>query len=881
MTQDQPGAYRIAQGEPNVGARLSPVVATWFERRFREFSEAQQLCIPRILARESVLLSSPTGSGKTLAAFLGIIDDLVRETRVSGPARRCRGRIVQDPSGTAGRNGRPPDSAVPGGPGIHAIYVSPLRALTYDLQKNLQQPLAEMGLDGQIRVAMRTSDTPAGERRAIRRHPPEILLITPESLAIILCQNDYRESLRGCRYVVIDELHAIAENKRGVDLALSMERLEALCERPLCRVGLSATVAPLERMAAFLVGPRRACWIANAQVARRQVIEVFSPVRKQPYPPAGFSGTRILEEAKRLVEKSQSVLVFCNTRSGAENIGLRLKQLLPELAGRIEIHHSSLDRSVRLQVEDRLKNGELRAVVCSTSLEMGIDVGAIDLVIMVSTPKGISRTLQRLGRAGHSIHQTSYGVLVATNINDLIECVVTARLTRERRLDPVRIPELCWDVIAQHVVGMAMAAPMIHREEVLAVLRRAWPCRALTAEGLEQVLTYLQGGGRRLSAQYADVFGKIVIREDRISLPSRRVEREYLMNVGTIPAEGVITVFLGRQKLGQLEEGFIKRLNLGDRFVLAGRIVQLVETNACYVKVKAAGGKGPIVPSWNAGRMPLTSGIAQEVVRFRTEINRRLDRQDPGLLDWLVETEEISASNAEAIIAHFQAQRRFSRVPVERLLLIECYQGEDGLLNYFFHSLIGRSGNDALSRIISYRMKQVVGGNAMVTVDDYGFLLSLQPFQRMTLPQLRQLIRVEGAAEALERALRDSELVRWQFRGVAQTGLMVPRNRPGGERRLRQIRWNAEILFRVLQEHEPDHPLLQEAYRQAEYTFLDAERAFAFLDEAPGYEWDLREVPAVSPFALGMYVSQIREAMLHESPEEAIERLYHQMYGNE
>ncbi|MBV8898562.1 MAG: DEAD/DEAH box helicase [Verrucomicrobia bacterium] len=868
----------MAQADPDVGARLSPTIAAWFGRRFGQFSEAQQLCIPQILARESVLLSSPTGSGKTLAAFLGIIDYLVRETRPPAPPRRSR-RSVQAVARTAGDGCRTPDSAAREATGIRAIYVSPLRALTYDIQKNLRQPLTEMGLDRQIRVAMRTGDTPAHERRAIKRHPPEILLITPESLALILCQNDYGESLRRCRYLVIDELHAIAENKRGVDLALSMERLETFCDRPLCRVGLSATVAPLERMAAFLVGPQRPCWIANAQVARRQVIEVFSPVRKQPYPPAGFSGTRILQEAKRLVERAQSVLVFCNTRSGAENVGLRLKQLLPELAGRIEIHHSSLDRSVRLQVEDRLKNGELRAVVCSTSLEMGIDVGAIDLVIMISTPKGISRTLQRIGRAGHSIHQTSYGVLVATNINDLIECVVTARLTRERRLDPVRIPELCWDVIAQHVVGMAMAKPMIHREEVLAVLQRAWPCRNLTAEGLQRVLTYLEGGGKRLAARYTEVFGKIVIREDRISLPSRRVERDYLMNIGTIPAEGMITVFLGRQKLGELEEGFIKRLNLGDRFVLAGRIVQLVETNACHVKVKAAGGNGPIVPSWNAGRMPLTSGIAREVVRLRTEINRRLDRQDPGLVDWLVETEEISASNGEAIVAHFQAQRRYSRVPVEGLLLIECYRGEDGLLNYFFHSLIGRSGNDALSRIVSYRMKQFVGGNAMVTIDDYGFLLTLQPFQRVTLPQVRQLIRTEGAAEDLELALRDSELVRWQFRGVAQTGLMVPRNRPDGDRRLRQIRWNAEILFRVLHEHEPDHPLLQEAYRQAEDTFLDSERAFAFMDEAPGYEWDLRDVPAVSPFALGLYVSQIREAMLHESPEEAIERFYHQMYG--
>ncbi|MBV9489805.1 MAG: DEAD/DEAH box helicase [Verrucomicrobia bacterium] len=853
-----------------MGKRLCPQVANWFERRFGGFTEAQQCCIPRILAQESVLLSSPTGSGKTLAAFLGIIDHLLRQAeRVERP-RRC--------AGAAGRPAAAVASSRAAGPGIRAIYVSPLRALTYDIQKNLRQPLDEMGLEGQIRVAMRTGDTTAQERRALKRNPPEILLITPESLAIILCQKGYHESLRQCRYVVVDELHAIAENKRGVDLALSLERLEALSERPLCRVGLSATVAPLERVAAFLVGPGRRCWIADAQVARRQVIEVFSPIRKHPYPPAGYSGNRLVQEAGRLVERARSVLIFCNTRSGAENVGVRLKQFLPALADRIEVHHSSLDRSVRLQVEDRLKGGELRAVVCSTSLEMGIDIGAIDLVIMISTPKGISRTLQRIGRAGHSIHQTGYGVLVATNINDLIECVVTARLARERRLDPVRIPELGDDVLAQHVVGMAMAGP-VHREEVLSVLRRAWPCRRLCPERLERILVYLQGGGVRLAQQYASVFGKIVLRDGWISLPSRRVEREYLMNIGTIPAEGMVTVFLGRQKLGQLEEGFVKGLNLGDRFVLAGRIVQLVETNVFFIKVKAARGEGPIVPSWNANRMPLTSGIAQEVAHLRTEINARLDAQDPGLLDWIVETQEISRSNAEAIIAHFQVQRRYSRVPVERLFLIEVYRGTGEHLHYFFHSLVGRSGNDALARIVSYRLKQLVGGNAMATIDDYGFLLTLQGFQRVTLPQLRQLFRPERAAQDLQAALRGSELVRWQFRGVAQTGLMVPRNRPEGERRLRQIHWSAEILFRVLEEHEPDHPLLQEAYRQAEYTFLDGTRAFAFLEEVDGYGWELREVGMVSPFAFGMYASQIREAMLHENPEEAIERLYHEMYG--
>ncbi|MBV9672525.1 MAG: DEAD/DEAH box helicase [Verrucomicrobia bacterium] len=835
--------FPIAEADERLTDRLHPKIVAWFRAKFNQFTSAQQLCIPPILRQQSVLLSSPTGSGKTLAAFLGVFNFLLREPEIEG---------------------------------IRAVYISPLRALAYDIQKNLHEPLREMGLP--FRVAMRTGDTPQKDRQKVKRAPPDILLITPESLAIILCQKDYIQILQACRFVIVDEVHSIAETKRGVDLMLSVERLESLVSRPLCRIGLSATVAPLEAVARYLVGPGRDCYLAEAQLEKKQIVELFSPLRKQPYPPAGYTGTRLIEEVARLVSNCRSALIFCNTRSGAETVGIRLKQALPELASQIETHHSSLDRSVRLQVEDRLKAGELRAVVCSTSLEMGIDIGAIDLVIMVSAPKGISRALQRIGRSGHSIHQTSYGVLLATNINDLVECTVTASLARERKLDPVRLPGKCNDVIAQHIVGMAVPGP-ITKKQILATLRGSWPCRDLSSPELDRLLVYLEGGGRTLGPQYAGIFGKIVVHGELVFVPSRRIERDYLLNLGTIPAEGMVTVFVGRKRLGQVEQGFMKNLNPGDRFVLGGRIVKLLESNISTAKVRIDTSEGPIIPSWNANKMPLTSGIAREVVLLRSDINHKLNQSDPDLADWLVETREISMANALAIINHFKAQRKFSRVPVSGLFLIELYEDRNGLLNYFFHSLIGRSANDALSRILSFRIKKMIGGNAMATLDDYGFLLALRPFQRLTLEQFHELFELRNAQEDLTECLKDSELVRWQFRGVAQTGLMVPRNRPEGERRLKQVHWSAEILFRVLQQHEPDHPLLEEAYKQAEYTFLDSTRAFEFMDQVGDYEWDLRPVKAVSPFAFGMYVSQIKEAMLNEDPETVIERLYHEMYG--
>jgi len=836
----------------NVFDILSADVGKWFREKYGTFSHAQTLSIPAIHGGNSILLSSPTGSGKTLAGFLGIID-----------------RLVCMPAAERDR-------------GLFAIYISPLRALAYDIQKNLTEPLHEMELEEDLRVGLRTGDTSAHERAKQRRKPPHILITTPESLAILLCSEPFREALSSCRYVIIDEVHAIAENKRGTHLSLSLERLETFVALPLCRIGLSATVAPLELVAQFLVGVNRPCLIAEAKAVRRIEVEVFSPLRKQPYPPAGWTAGRLVTELAALVNSRRSVLIFTNTRSGAESVGLRLKQALPEIASQIETHHSSIDREMRLDVEDRLKQGDLRAVVCSTSLEMGIDIGAIDLVVMISTPKGISRALQRIGRSGHSIHDISRGVLVATNINDLVECVVTSDLVRQRRLDPVRVFENCYDVLAQHIVGIALAAP-IAVSELLTLVRRAWPYRHLSDEEMDSVLLYLSGGGRSLQQQYEETFGKIRVIDGMIyPLGSKKAEREYLVNVGTIAADGNISVMLGRKRLGTVDEWFIKRIKIGDVFVLGGRVVRLLETGIQEARVEAADAEMPTVPSWNQNKMPLTSGIAREVTRLRTILNAQLSAPDarPGkTADWLAENYELSLSNAQAVVNHFLAQLHFSAVPVERLMLIELYR-EENLSHYIFHSLIGRSANDALSRLLVKRVNQLIGGNGLVTIDDYGFLLTLRRFQELTVEQWRSLFTRAHAEVELQESLKDSELVKWQFRGVAQTGLMVPRNHPGQERRLKQLRWSSEILFRVLQEHEPDHPLLAETYRQAEQVFLDAPAAFSFLEEVQDYEWRLLETKKISPFAFGIYVSKLKEAMTMENPEIAIERLFNEMYGS-
>src|SRR5207244_4454431 len=354
----------------------------------------------------------------------------------------------------------------------------------------------------------------------------------------------------------------------------------------------------------------------------------------------------------------------------------------------------------------------LRAVVCSTSLELGIDIGAVDLVVMVATPKGVSRAIQRIGRSGHSLSKSSHGMHVATNVNDVVEATVTAKLVRERALDPIKILEKPFDVLAQHIVGIVALAPA-SADFIYRLIGRARPFHDLTREEFDRVLRYLEGGGEALAQQYRNVFGKISVNDDGIvALANKRVTREFLINIGTIVSEGFVDVILKRRRLGSVEEGFIKGLQIGDLFVLVGRVRRRIDTGV-----------------------------------------------------------------EEAVVEQFRTQLAISDVPTGDSMLIELYRAED-FSHYFFHALIGRSANDALSRIVAWRMKNRSGGNALVTIDDSGFLLTLRRFQELTLEDWRLCFEREGAEEDLRLALRGSELVKWQSRGLAQAGLMLQRNAP-------------------------------------------------------------------------------------------------------
>ncbi len=892
-------------------ADLRSPVAEWFARRFAAPTPVQAAAWPVIHAGHNALIVSATGTGKTFAAFYQVLDQLAREAE-----------------------------SAPLGPGIHCLYLSPLRALSYDLEKNLAGPLREIyGENPPIRVGLRSGDTEADERRKQFDQPPHLLLTTPESLAVLLSQPKWLGALRRVRWVIVDEIHALAENKRGSHLALSLERLDALKlagENPaparVQRIGLSATVHPLAEVAQFLAGTHGQCEVVDVSAAKRIELKVYTPLQRHPYPLAGFSGVRMVRALGRLVQKFRTTLVFTNTRSGAESATYWLKEHVPALAGQIECHHASLDRDVRLDVEDRLKRGELRCVVCSTSLELGLDIGTIDLVVMLSTPKGVSKALQRTGRAGHSLTEVSRGLLMATNVNDVVECAATARLARRGHLDGVRIPHAPLDVLAQHLMSLGCLGE-VDCEAAFELVRRAWPYRGLARAEFDDVLDYLAGGGKSLRRQYTDVFGKIVLDETRGVYEARpgAARRDFLQNVGTIPNEGVVRVLLRNAQLGTVEESFLRNLRPGDVFTLGGRPVRLERTGMMEAFVTRADGATPTVPRWGANKMPLSNRVGQEIALFRAELRARMEalpfNETPALIPWIAERLEIEKPNAEVVFRIHATQMQASEIPTADFLLVEelldrpepatsqpvaekrlSRSGRErtrrltqpdlvpGLpalerppvpaavpvtaRHYFFHALIGRAANDALSRVVALRLSRLRGGNAVATPDDYGFVLTVTDGQALGGSDLPGLLAEEDFDAQLVESLARSDLLKYHFRNAAQTGLMVYRNLFGEQKSVRKLQWSSEVIFNVLTQHEPDHVLLREARREATHAFLDAPAAKAFLlrlnrDALP---IRLRRVEHVAPLAFGMYATKIREALLVEEPREAMERLYHQWW---
>ncbi|WP_297520130.1 ATP-dependent helicase [Thermococcus sp.] len=834
---------------------LSEPVREWFKRKFGSFTPPQRYAVVEIHRGENVLISSPTGSGKTLSAFLSAINELI----------------------LLGKEGKLEDR-------IYVLYVSPLRALNNDIKRNLEGPLAEikevakeLGYElPEIRVGIRTSDTSSYEKSKMVRKPPHILITTPESLAIALNAPKFRERLKTVKYLIIDEVHALAENKRGTHLALSVERLAEMAEHEFVRIGLSATIHPLEEVAKFVFGfeddgkPRPGL-IVDVSFAKETKIEVESVVEDLVYTPANVLSDALYSRLAELIRANRTTLIFTNTRSGAERVAFNLKKRYPEFEGLIEAHHSSLSREVRLDVEEKLKRGELKAVVTSTSLELGIDIGTIDLVVLIGSPKSVNRALQRIGRAGHRLHEVSRGVILALDRDDLVEVTVLAHNARNRRLDRVKIPKNPLDVLVQHLLGMALNK-VWEVDEAYRVVRRAYPYRDLPFEDFMSVLKYLAGEYEGLEER--KVYAKIWLEDGRFGRRGKMTRAIYYMNTGTIPDEAKIRVYTMDKKLiGTVEEEFAERLMPGDIFVLAGRTYEFVKSRGNKIYVIPREGAKPTIPAWFSEMLPLSFDLALDIQRFRREVKGLLGRRDA--VKRLMRKYGIDKKAARAIVAYFREQASYSTVPDDETVLVEEVEKEK-TWEYFFHTLIGRRANDALSRAFAYAISRWKGCNVGIAINDNGFLLRVPKEARLSEDEIRELFTIEDLQEVLKRALDNTELLKRRFRHVANRGLLILRRYVGRKKRLGRQQVMAVALLKVLKENHPDFPLLREVYREIMEDKMDVEKAELFLSWVREGKirvvFERKEIP--SPFAFNLEAIGASDVVLMEDRRELIKQLH-------
>ncbi len=811
----------MAAGDAEVYKLLTPYVAEWFRGKYGEFTEPQRWAIPYVKRGFNVLVSSPTGTGKTLAAFLGIIDELFRIWSEGG---------LED--------------------AIYAIYVSPLRALNNDMRRNLLEPLGEIrrlmeerGLESpEIRVGVRTSDTPPSEKQRMLRKPPHILITTPESLAISLVAPKFRERLATARWVILDEIHEVAQSKRGAHLSLSVERLDHLVSSRggrLVRIGMSATISPLEVVARFLGGydgdgSPRPVKIVDARFSKPIDIRVISPEVDLIHDPADVVNDAIYRKLVELIRSHKTTLIFTNTRSATERVVYKLKKLLKEELGwsedLIEAHHSSLSRHLRLDVEERLKRGELRVVVSSTSLELGIDIGYIDLVVLLSSPKSVSRLLQRIGRAGHHIRQVSKGRVVVVDRDDLVECSVLVKSANERFIDSVRIPMNPLDVLAQHLVGMAVEDKW-RIEDAYNLVRRSYNFHTLSRDDFIRVLRYLAG---RDGLEDEKVYAKIWLDEEEGVFGRKRSARMiYQLNTGTIPDESKIEVYTVKGKyVGNLEEEFAEILAPGDIFVLGGRTYRFIKSSGMKVIVESAEGAKPTVPSWFSEMLPLSFDSALRVGAFRRRIASLLAEGRGGEVDKILRDEyNLEPHSAEAVKTYIWEQLAYTGVvPGDDLVLVEYFRFEEGWA-IVFHTLYGRRVNDALSRGMASILAGITSAPVRISVSDNGFMLitDTQPSEGL----VKELIERADPREfrgILEEALSRTELVKRRFRHVAQRSFMILKRYRGRERSPERMQISAERLLDVLRHLDPSHPVVRETFREILEDYMDVEKAIWVLD---------------------------------------------------
>lgn len=823
-----------------------PAVSAWFRRRFATLTDAQAKAWPLIHAGQSMLLAAPTGSGKTLSAFLAVLDELFRQGLEQGGELPAQTQVV---------------------------YLSPLKALSNDIRLNLQAPLegiaatlAEQGLKApQITTAVRTGDTPQKERAAMRRRAPHILVTTPESLYVLLGSASGRAGLSQVHTVIVDEIHALAGNKRGCHLALSLERLQALCGRPLRRIGLSATQRPIERVAEFLVGHARPCAIVDVGHARERDLAIEVPPVPLEAVMANDVWERVYDRLAALAHEHRTTLVFVNTRRLAERLTRHLGERLGQ--DQVAAHHGSLAKEQRLSAEQRLKAGELRLLVATASLELGIDIGEVELVCQIASPGSIAAFLQRVGRSGHQVDGVPKGRLFPTSRDDLIECVALLDCVRRGELDVLHLPEAPLDVLAQQIVAEVSNQPW-PEQALFDCLRAATPYARLDEDRYQALLRMLaEGYNGRQGVRSA------YLHRDAVSgmLRGRRGSQlTALTSGGTIPETADYSVMLDPQamNIGSVNEDFAVESIAGDIFQLGNASYRILRVEPGRVRVEDAKGLPPTIPFWLGEAPGRSAELSAAVARLQAGLDEQLQRTEGDLdqaLNWLSSEYVLDDSSAGQLLDYLgRTWQVLGALPSQRTLVMERFFDASGGTQLIIHSPYGSRINRAWGLALRKRFCRTFNFELQAAASEDAIVLSLSTSHSFELDEVWRYLSSRSAEAILVQALLDAPLFNVRWRWNAATAMALPRY-VGGRKVAPQIqRMKSEDLVAAVfpdqiacvenlvgERQVPDHPLVQQTLDDCLHEALDSEGWLALLGGMERGEVRLlsRDLPAPSPLA--------------------------------
>jgi ATP-dependent Lhr-like helicase len=808
------------------------VIREWMGSQGRQPFAFQEETWEHVLAGESGLVNAPTGCGKTFSVFLGVLIDFI--------------------------NRHPEDWRKVGGLGMQLLWVSPLRALAKDIGRAMEEVIAELGMRWQ--VGIRNGDTGLSERQKQKRRMPEVLIITPESLHLLLAQKGYAEVFAPLKVIAVDEWHELLGSKRGVQVELALSRIVGVKRGGCSIIGISATIGNLEQASEVLLASLRGGgFIVRAMIDKPIEVVSVIPDEIEKYPWAGHLGLRLIHKVIPILEGSKTTLLFINTRGMSETWYQSLLTVAPDLAGAIALHHGSIDMELRNWVEEALHEGKLKAVVCTASLDLGVDFRPVETVVQVGSPKGVARFLQRAGRSGHQPGQVSRIYFLPTHSLELVEAAALKAAMKEGLIESREPMLLCYDVLIQYLGTLAISEGF--RPEIIYRELKSTYCFAEMEEGeWLEILHFITEGGAAL--QQYDEFRKVEIMEDGLyKINSRRVAMRHRLHIGTIVSDSMLKVrFVSGGYVGVIEEYFVSRMEAGDVFTLAGRNLEFVMIKEMTVLVRKSNVKKSRVPSWNGGRMPLSANLGMM-------LRRKLDEASGGA------GEDIELRVLQPL---FELQAALSYMPGENELLIEQIETKDGF-HLFVYPFEGRLVHEAMAALLAYRISRGVPISFSFAMNDYGFeLLSDQPIP-LDDSNCYELFSPDDLTADIQRSVNSAEMARRKFRDIAVIGGLIFQGYPGEHVKTRHLQSSASLLFNVFSEYDPNNLLIRQAYNEVMEQQMEERRLRNMLERIMRGKIVLRWPKQLTPFCFPLKVDSMREDMSSEKLEDRVRRMQAQL----